>query len=149
MIFLPPNVTSLIQPLDQGVIQILNVVIEVFFICSLLKTDCSLQDFQSGLNIKDAVFAAAIAWENVKSQTLQRAWRKIWPSVTSDAEPMNIITVEDDLSIQDHSEFMMLIQNKSSNIPIANLTEKDIVECVTPDYYEPVVEDLLDDYYSE
>jgi hypothetical protein len=43
--------------------------------------DGSLQQFTSPYSIKDAVFNLACAWTAVKSITLWRAWRKLWPAV--------------------------------------------------------------------
>uniref|UniRef100_K7G1N7 HTH CENPB-type domain-containing protein n=1 Tax=Pelodiscus sinensis TaxID=13735 RepID=K7G1N7_PELSI len=66
--YLPANVTSLIQPMDQGVIQ--------NFKCKLVNSDCSVSEFQSNFNLKDAVNMAALAWKDVK-----KCWRKLWPSI--------------------------------------------------------------------
>lgn len=32
-------------------------------------------------NIKDAIFAAALAWTDVKEDTLKKSWHKLWPDV--------------------------------------------------------------------
>uniref|UniRef100_K7FJQ6 HTH CENPB-type domain-containing protein n=1 Tax=Pelodiscus sinensis TaxID=13735 RepID=K7FJQ6_PELSI len=68
--YLPANVTSLIQPMDQGMIG--------SFVQKLVNSDFQ---FQSDFNPKDAVYAAALAWKDVKKATVQKCWRKLWPSI--------------------------------------------------------------------
>jgi hypothetical protein len=79
--FLPPNVTSLIQPMDQRVIENLKSIYRRDFLRKLVNYDGSFQQFVSQYSIKDAVFYLASAWSAVKSITLRRAWRKLWPAV--------------------------------------------------------------------
>nr|XP_006114656.1 jerky protein-like [Pelodiscus sinensis]XP_006114657.1 jerky protein-like [Pelodiscus sinensis]XP_025036178.1 jerky protein-like [Pelodiscus sinensis] len=77
-IFLPANVTSLIQPMDQGITQNLKALYRREFTRELLNFEGAVQEFQSRYSIKDAVFNAARAWSVVKPTTLKRAWRKLW-----------------------------------------------------------------------
>jgi hypothetical protein len=73
--FLPPNVTSAIQSMDQGVIENLKSIYRRNFLRKLVNYDNSLQQFISQYSIKDAVFNLACVWTAVKSITLQRTWR--------------------------------------------------------------------------
>ena len=75
--YLPPNVTSLIQPMDRGIIQNSKHFYRGDFIHKLVNTDVDVPQFQKDFNIKDAVFAAALAWKNVKQSTIQRCWHKL------------------------------------------------------------------------
>uniref|UniRef100_A0A8C0JEN1 Uncharacterized protein n=1 Tax=Chelonoidis abingdonii TaxID=106734 RepID=A0A8C0JEN1_CHEAB len=79
-IFLPASVTSLIQPMDQGIIQNMKYYYRRDFLRELINHEGTVQDFQSH-NIKDAIFNVACAWNSVKSETLRRARIKLWPSV--------------------------------------------------------------------
>uniref|UniRef100_K7FX56 HTH CENPB-type domain-containing protein n=1 Tax=Pelodiscus sinensis TaxID=13735 RepID=K7FX56_PELSI len=72
--YLPPNVTSLIQPMDQGVIQNFK----CFYTGTFVQ---NVSEFQSDFNLKDAVYAAALAWKDVKKVTVRKCWRKLWPSI--------------------------------------------------------------------
>lgn len=81
-LFLPPNVTSLIQPMDQGVIQNMKMLYRRDFMRQLTNYDGKLTEFQKKYTVKDATFNVSCAWSSVKNETLHRAWRKIWPKTT-------------------------------------------------------------------
>uniref|UniRef100_K7F4N8 HTH CENPB-type domain-containing protein n=1 Tax=Pelodiscus sinensis TaxID=13735 RepID=K7F4N8_PELSI len=75
VIFLPPNITSLCQPLDQGVLEALK----KKYRCKLLTTLIEAIDDRSGMpdKIKDFIYWIAQSWENIEPQTLARSWRKL------------------------------------------------------------------------
>ncbi|GBO15325.1 Jerky [Araneus ventricosus] len=64
---LPLNVTFLIQPMDQGVIQNFKCFYRRSFIQGLLNSDCDVTDFQKKFAVKDAVYAIALSWNQVKN----------------------------------------------------------------------------------
>nr|BAN21014.1 unkown protein [Riptortus pedestris] len=78
--YLPPNVTSLIQPMDQGVISSLKRRYKKIFLRFLLEennsTD-SLKEIVKKWNIKDAIFSVCEAWANLSPTTLKLSWGKI------------------------------------------------------------------------
>lgn len=82
-VYLPPNVTSVIQPMDQGVIQNMKMHYRKDFMRKLLNTDDMIVEFQKKFNIKDAVYCVSQAWQSVKKCTLIRSWRKLWPFVNT------------------------------------------------------------------
>ncbi|GBM09189.1 Jerky [Araneus ventricosus] len=75
--FLPPNVTSLIQPMDQGIIQNLKMIYRKNFMRRLINAEGTLTEFQSSFTIKDAIYGLASSWNTVKPRTLRRGWRKL------------------------------------------------------------------------
>ncbi|GBM02529.1 Jerky [Araneus ventricosus] len=75
--FLPPNVTSLIQPMDQGIIQNLKMIYRKNFMRRLINVEGTLTEFQSSFTIKDAIYGLASSWNAVKPRTLRRGWRKL------------------------------------------------------------------------
>ncbi|XP_042897244.1 jerky protein homolog [Parasteatoda tepidariorum] len=89
---LPPNITSLIQPMDQGVIQNFKCFYGRSFIQGLLNADCNVTDFQKKFTVRDAVHAIALSWNQVKNTTLQKWWRKLWPA----ANPASDLTLQTD-----------------------------------------------------
>lgn len=79
--YLPPNATSLIQPEDQGVCQNLKQGYKKSFTQKLVNSDDSVADFQKNYNTKDCIFDVALAWQDVKVQTLRCSWRKLYGEV--------------------------------------------------------------------
>lgn len=82
--FLPPHVTPLIQPMDQGVIEWLKKRYRRKYVGSLLEQTeggSNLFEAMKSFNIKDAIYTVAQAWEEIKDTTLQNSWKKLWPSV--------------------------------------------------------------------
>ncbi|KAK3875186.1 hypothetical protein Pcinc_019926 [Petrolisthes cinctipes] len=82
--FLPPNTTSLIQPMDQGVIATFKAYYLRRTIQQLIKeTDrdnkLSVQQYWKNFNIKKCLDNIRDAWEEVSPSTMNGVWKKIWP----------------------------------------------------------------------
>ena len=80
--FLPPNVTSLIQPMDQGVLQTLKKRYKKKLLRRLIIEDDmgrSVVDFLKGVNMKVVAEMTAEAWSEIKQDTLRKSWQKIIP----------------------------------------------------------------------
>ncbi|XP_063156222.1 jerky protein homolog [Candoia aspera] len=45
--------------------------------------DRTILDFQKKYNLKDAIYTVSCAWDSVRSETLRKCWRKLWPAVIS------------------------------------------------------------------
>ncbi|KAK9720951.1 DDE superfamily endonuclease [Popillia japonica] len=105
--YLPPNVTSLIQFMDQGVIQNFKYFHRASFLQGLINSD-----LRKRFNIKDAIFEMALAWNKVKPTTLQKSWRKLWPkeswiNIDHDVPVVEKITdqIITELAIENQQEF--------------------------------------------
>lgn len=89
VVYMPPNTTSLIQPMDQGVIStfksyyIRNVLAEAVRVTNGEDAP-SLRDFWKAFNIKDAVNYISCAWQELKQKTMNGVWRKIWEDCVHD-----------------------------------------------------------------
>lgn len=80
--FLPPNVTALIQPMDQGVIETLKRSYKKKLLRGALIADDrgdSIIDFIKAINMSTIVRDVAEAWDEVTATNLRRSWRKILP----------------------------------------------------------------------
>ena len=73
--FLPPNVTSLYQPLDQGIIWSLKSIYRSKLVDHyLLKEE---QEKEIGnINLKESLTLLKISWNEVDTQTIQNCWAK-------------------------------------------------------------------------
>ena len=94
VVFMPSNTTSILQPMDQGVI----LTFKSYYLrntfrkaIAALYSDSSDESRQSKLNIfwkeftmLDAVKNIHNSWEEVKTSTLTGIWKKLIPTLTSD-----------------------------------------------------------------
>ena len=72
-VYLPPNTTSLIQPMDQGVLQNIKRHYKCDLLLCLLDDEAdsmNMADFSETLNIKDAVLMSAKSWDEVEAGTI-------------------------------------------------------------------------------
>ncbi|KAF2890091.1 hypothetical protein ILUMI_16082 [Ignelater luminosus] len=124
-IFLPPNVTSLIQPMDQEVIEWLKRRYRRKYISSILEKSeegCNILEAMKSLNIKDAIYTIAESWEELKPDTLRKSWRKLWPEVMTESDQ-----IEDEQNY-DTQEIVKDLQTVQVNVP-ANEVEEWIAQC--------------------
>lgn len=83
MVFLPPNTTSLIQPLDQGIIATFKkyyVKRSFQFILNQLDNEAvSLTDVWKKFSILDCINHATSAIVEIRPETLNACWKTLWP----------------------------------------------------------------------
>ncbi|XP_053567651.1 tigger transposable element-derived protein 1-like [Bombina bombina] len=92
--FLPPNTTSLLQPMDQCVIASfkLNYLKRTFSKCiaAIDKEEGAGQEvlskFWKSYNILDCIKTVRDAWNDIKDTTMKRAWKKLCPQLADDSE---------------------------------------------------------------
>ena len=121
--FLPPNVTSLIQPMDQGVLVSIKRRYRRKILEELILQDSvgvSIIDFLKGINLLKVAEMVAAAWKEVKENTLRLSWRKILPLESADAvdnlEVPTTSSQDDDLSTEQfQTQLEMLGQDMSEN----------------------------------
>lgn len=143
--YLPANVASLIHPMGQGVIQNFKSFYRECFLRKMINSNCGAIKFQSEFQLKDAVYTSALAWKDIKKDTLQKCWWKLWP---------NLMFCEDSSDDEDFTGFKLrpkhidniqkIIINVPENNPIAKLSENEIEEWLDIDKNEPVI-DILND----
>lgn len=77
--FMPPNLTSMIQPMDQNVIRLTK----LFYRRSLLAllaarpTDSVILTLKS-ISLKDVCTLLNAAWQNVPSSSIEKSWKNIF-----------------------------------------------------------------------
>ena len=79
--FLPPNTTSAIQPLDQGIIRAMKLHYRKNLLSSLIaKLESDLQrplsDFVKSITVLDALHFLKRAWQKVSPICIQNCFRK-------------------------------------------------------------------------
>lgn len=81
VLFLPPNVTPLLQPMDQNVIQTVKMHYKKALLYKVLSKECSVIQSLKETNLKDVVFDLANAWENLPEKTIVCLWRNLCPDL--------------------------------------------------------------------
>ncbi|XP_033215441.1 tigger transposable element-derived protein 2-like [Belonocnema kinseyi] len=103
VIYIPPSVTALIQPMDQGLIVATKKLYKKNLLRRLLiseKPEGAVK-FLNELNLQDYFGMLSLAWDSVKSSTHQKAWEPLLGEsfvLNSAPAPVNI---QDPLSIDD------------------------------------------------
>ena len=90
VMYLPANTTSLIQPMDQGVIHAVKLGYRRLFLSEVMVVEETADDEEEGdtrglrtldnlkaYNLKQAIFNFGEAWNQVKVSTLANAWKRL------------------------------------------------------------------------
>ena len=127
--FLPANTTALVQPMDQGVLEAMKRRYRKSLLQRLLLEDQegrSIIEFCKKINIKDVVYMAAAAWDDVLALTLAKSWRTLMQMGDCTTASSSTDHVEDQIS--DQSDCEMLLHQLDSN-----LQDEDISNWVNGD----------------
>ena len=110
VVYFPPNITALIQPMDQGVIEKLKRIYKKQVLRRLLLADNdeeSVVAFSKKLNLKDCCYMLAESWELMTVDNLKNAWNKLWSIEETDKNDSE----EQQLQQQQTNEITNLIQS--------------------------------------
>ncbi|XP_048006503.1 tigger transposable element-derived protein 4-like [Leguminivora glycinivorella] len=75
LVFLPPNATSKLQPMDQGIIKVLKQGYRARLIHRYLM-EMDDPDSKRPLNVHDAILNISAAWQAIKPETIQNCFKK-------------------------------------------------------------------------
>ena len=89
VLFFPPNTTSLLQPLDQGIIWCVKdtyIGLVFDYIRSAIDSDPNLEVVQcwKSLTIADAIAFIKAAVDELKAETVNACWKNLWSEVAND-----------------------------------------------------------------
>ena len=140
--FLPPNVTSLIQPMDQGVLESIKRRYKRKILEKLILQDgegVPILDFLRGINMLQISNIIAVCWDEISAQTLRLSWRKILPEgadLGSDGEH----SIEEAASSCSNEEFTSLFHMMGDD-----LTQDELSDWLQSDMHDRGYAHLSDD----
>ena len=98
LMFLPPNSSGYIQPLDQGIIASFKSYFNCYklnFVTELVESDkMSVYDAYKNINIKNVILFTYSAWNSVKKSTISNGFNKLKSSSKKQSE--NFLESSDD-----------------------------------------------------
>ena len=102
VVFLPPNTTSLLQPMDQGVISILKSNYLKITMNDIIQTEHDVQDvtvFWKNFTIKGAIDNISRAWSQVTENAMKGVWKKLWPNCAATASTDVETSLDDEMDL--------------------------------------------------
>ena len=78
IVFLPPNTTSLIQPMDQTCIRTFKSKYTKLLMHQLVRQE-DVTKFLDGFSLKEAIPLMDEAWRDVQATTMKKSWHKLLP----------------------------------------------------------------------
>ncbi|XP_046435974.1 jerky protein homolog-like [Neodiprion fabricii] len=133
IMYFPPNVTSIIQPMDQDVIETAKRIYKPSLVRRhLLSDNIPMVQLIKQLSLKDCCEMVAAAWEEVTSSSLQKAWNNLICLITPMGQDIVDVTNE-------------YLQGTVNLIPDVNVSNLDIAEWLREDDDNETSEVLNDD----
>ncbi|CAB4392444.1 unnamed protein product [Rhizophagus irregularis] len=145
LVYLPPNTTSHLQPMDAGIIQSFKAKYKWEFCRHLIhQFDRGIDREKNKLNVKEAIDQIAESWNNVTEITIQNCWKKtgILPSnINEDDMDNGTNDVDQESDFEEEIEYLLnlpeiddicdYLQEFDSSIPTEDiLTDEQIINLV-------------------
>lgn len=141
VVFLPPNTTALIQPMDQGVISNFKAYyLRRTFKQMFEKTDGeekqSIREFWKNYNIMNAVANINLSWNEITERSLKGVWKNIWPDLSKSEDIGHSVDMDeivelakqtglDEVNVEDVEEIIQETAASLSNDELKELTEQE------------------------
>ncbi|XP_071036631.1 tigger transposable element-derived protein 1-like [Parasteatoda tepidariorum] len=148
VVFLPPNCTSILQLMDNGILRSFKCKYKTQFLMSMLTSlngGQNLQDFVKSYSIKTAIWNIAKAWDEVDQKTLKNAWNNVWPATFFFGNDEDEPIFEGFRPNKEKDSVRELLHYIKSHCEREKLDEEDIVETLNYDDDAPTVTQLTDE----
>lgn len=138
VVFLPPNTTSLLQPMDQGAIAAFKAYyLRRTFGQLIHETDSdkqSMKEWWKSFNIMKAIENIDLSWKEVTQHCMNGCWKKLWPEVAKNEENQVFSNLVNDIT---------QLAN-TGRLSEESMEEQDIIELIESDVQPLTNEELLE-----
>lgn len=145
VIFLPPNMTALVQPMDQGIIHVFKLHYIRHMFQTILDTmecdpDMNVMQCWENFDIVKCILNIKESLQELKPHTLKSCWTKLWPDlpVDNEEEPVQIQTLTENIIEVAHG----IGQDGFEQIESSDIEE--LLKSQNEDLTETDLEELLD-----
>lgn len=97
VMFMPPNVTPLIQPMDQNVLRLTKLFYRNSRLSSIVTGNDAVGEALKKITLRDAVIHLTAAWEKLSPQVISKCWHNIMTN--TDQEPVDEADEDDSHSL--------------------------------------------------
>ncbi|XP_050298400.1 jerky protein homolog-like [Anthonomus grandis grandis] len=85
VMYMPPNVTPLIQPMDQNVIRLTKLHYRSMFLAMVVANKSKdMNVIIKQYNLRDAILNLSRAWNKLEPATIKKCWKNIFESQSND-----------------------------------------------------------------
>ncbi|XP_008562678.1 PREDICTED: tigger transposable element-derived protein 1-like [Galeopterus variegatus] len=143
VLFMPPNTTSLIQPLNQGIMK----AFKAHYIRQLYSKayesldtnkETTMIDSWKAVTIRNVIDYVGSAWDSIKQATINKCWENIWPDCVKNFEGFESVTE----NIKNSVKNIMHIAQQISGEGFSDMKEEDVEELLAEKAVEPTNKDL-------
>ncbi|XP_036364351.1 tigger transposable element-derived protein 1-like [Octopus sinensis] len=136
VVYLPPNTTSLLQPMDQGIIAIfkryyMKHTLRQAIAATDLDESITLREFWKRYDIYKAVQNIAAAWNDVQSTAMNGVWKKLCPQFVNDFKEFDNVAINKTLVTKSKELEMDLEEEDFTDLFEKDkqpLTDEDLIE---------------------
>ena len=86
VLYMPPNVTSLIQPMDQNIIRVTKLFYKNALASKMASSDEDVATILKNMTLKDTAFLLANSWKKIDSVLIKNCWKQILSSEEEDED---------------------------------------------------------------
>lgn len=165
VVFLPPNCTALVQPMDQNLIQNIKVSYRRQLLTHIISQENKdTMQLLKKFSLLDAVNTLDSAWKSITEKNIQKSWDGIWPQLVSDEEDDILLAdlrkslLEEAAKLNDLKKMLKVIDPESElndeeirnwatgrdEIAVDNVGDEEIIESVQSNTNDEEEEDVID-----
>lgn len=129
--FLPPNATALVQPMDQNPIKIVKLKYRNKLLCNIVANETvAIHDMLKKHSLSDAIILLDLAWKELPADILEKSWDRLFKWDDKDYDDDDDIPLSELFPLDNfYREIVNETQQLLSSIaPSANVTAEEINE---------------------